>query len=287
MQEEAHERDRWDPGRIALWVLVPLMLGILVAFLWIPRPIIGLIYLNDAIYNYTSQGMIDQITYARQTPEIRGVLLVLDTPGGTVTDTEAVYLELARLRAVKPVVTYVKGMAASGGYYLSVGTDAIYANPSSQVGNVGVIAQLPPPPGLSEDIATTGPYKMYGTSRDQLLREMEMIKEGFYQAVALGRGDALKVGREVVLRGQIWPGTEAQRLGLIDGLRSQSEAVEEVAKRAKVRFYNTVDLRELFGYFDLYSYPFFLETEAGLITPYPKEPGIFLLYVPPTDRRLP
>jgi protease-4 len=287
MSEEFHEKDVWSPGNIAIWVLVPLVLGILVAFLWIPRPVIGLIYLNDAIYPYTSQALVDQITYARQTPKIRGVLLVLDSPGGTVSDTEAVYLELARLRAVKPVVTYVKGMAASGAYYLSVGTDGIYANPSSQVGNVGVIAQLPPPPYLSEDIATTGPYKMTGTTRDQLLREMEMIKDGFYQAVTLGRGDALKIGPEVLLRGQIWPGSEALRLGLIDGLRSQSEAVEEVARRAKVRNYQVADLRALSGYVDVYEYPFFLETEAGLIMPYPKEPGVFLLYIPPTDRRLP
>jgi protease-4 len=152
---------------------------------------------------------------------------------------------------------------------------------------VGVIAQLPPPPAISEDIATTGPYKMYGTTRDQLLREMEMIKEGFYEAVALGRGEALTIGPEVILRGQIWPGSEALRLGLIDGLRSQSEVVEEAAQLAKVRRYQVADIRELTGIGDVYAYPFFLETESGLITPYPREPGIYMLYVPPADRRLP
>lgn len=284
---EVPRTNDWSLSKIALWILLPLTLGILLAFLVIPRPVIGLIYLNDAIYAYTSQGLIDQINYARKTPEIRAVVLVLDSPGGTVSDTEAVYLELARLRSTKPVVTYVKGMAASGAYYLSVGTDGIYANPSSLVGNVGVIAQLPPPPMISEDIATTGPYKMYGTTRDQLLREMEMIKEGFYEAVALGRGEALTIGPEVVLRGQIWPGSEALRLGLIDGLSSQSEVVEEAAERAKVRQYHVTDVRTLFGTGDVYAYPFFLETESGLVTPYPKEPGLYLLYIPPTDRRLP
>lgn len=286
MSEEPRTSE-WNVSRIALWFGAPLVLGILLAFLVLPRPVIGTIYLSDAIYAYTSQGLIDQITYARQAPEIRAVVLVLDSPGGTVSDTEAVYLELARLRSTKPVVTYVKGMAASGAYYLSVGTDGIYANPSSLVGNVGVIAQLPPPPAISEDIATTGPYKMYGTTRDQLLREIEMIKEGFYEAVALGRGEALAVGPEVILRGQIWPGSEALRLGLIDGLRSQSEVVEEAAQLAKVRRYQVVNIRELAGIGDIYAYPFFLETESGLITPYPREPGMYLLYVPPADRRLP
>ncbi|MFH1906833.1 MAG: S49 family peptidase [Chloroflexota bacterium] len=270
----------WEQVRhILLWIALPLILGVLIAAT-LPRPVIGVIYLNDAIYSYSARDMITQINYAREHPEIRAVVLAIDSPGGTVADTEAVYLELLRLRATKPVVTSVGSMAASGAYYLSVGSDYIFARPTSEVGNVGVIGYLPPAPFIFEDIASTGPYKLWGSPRDTLMREMEMIKQSFYQAVRLGRGDRLQVGPEVILRGQIWPGSQALRMGLIDALGSESEAVEKAASLAHVGNYQTADLRELAGIQTTY-YTFFFQSPEGIRMPYPKEPGIYLLYVPP------
>src|SRR5512140_1269357 len=132
------------------WVLPALVIGILLSLL-VPKPVIGVIRLNDAIYAATAKDLIAQIGYARDDPSVKAVVLILDSPGGTVVDTEAVYLELARLRRTKPVVTWVSGMAASGAYYLSVGTDYILAVPSSEVGNVGVIGYLPSSPMILEN----------------------------------------------------------------------------------------------------------------------------------------
>ena len=270
----------WEQVRhILLWIALPLVISILIAAA-VPRPVIGLIYLNDAIYSYTAQDMIAQINYAREHPEVRAVVLVMDSPGGTVADTEAVYLELLHLRQTKPVVTSVGSMAASGAYYLSVGSDYIFAKPTSDVGNVGVIGYLPPSPLIFEDIASTGPYKLWGSPRDTYMREMEMIKQGFYQAVRLGRGDRLKVGPEVILRGQIWPGSEALRLGLIDALGAESEAVAKAADLSRVSHYQVADLYALAGVQSLSS-AFFYQSPEGISMPYPKEPGLYLLYIPP------
>ena len=79
------------------WILPALVIGILLSLL-IPKPVIGVIRLNDAIYAATAKDLIAQIDYARDDPNIKAVVLILDSPGGTVVDTEAVYLELARLR---------------------------------------------------------------------------------------------------------------------------------------------------------------------------------------------
>ncbi len=270
----------WDQIRhLLLWLALPLILGVLIAAA-LPRPIIGVIYLNDAIYSYSAREMITQISYAREHPEVRAVVLVMDSPGGTVADSEAVYLELASLRETKPVVTSIGSMAASGGYYLSAGTDYIYAKPTSMVGNVGVIGWLPSAPAIYEDVASTGPYKMWGAPRDTFLRQMEMIKQGFYQAVVLGRGDRLKIGPETLLRGEIWPGSEALRLGLIDELGSESAAIEKAAQLARIRHYEVADLRDLAGIQTIY-FPFFFQSPEGVTMPYPNEPGIYLLYVPP------
>ncbi len=119
----------WDLKIPLLILYIAFLLGIGFS-LFIPQPVVGVITLNDAIYDYSAQYLIEQIVYAEQSPQVMAVVLVMNSPGGTVVDTEAVYLELARLRTTKPVVTVIGGMAASGGYYLASGTDYIIANPA-------------------------------------------------------------------------------------------------------------------------------------------------------------
>lgn len=277
-----------SPGLVQiLWLAIPLVLGILASLL-IPKPVIGLIYLNDAIGSTTAQEMISEINYARQAPQVRAVVLVLNSPGGTVTDTESVYMELNRLRQSKPVVTIVEGMAASGAYYLAAGTDYIFAKPSSDVGNVGVIGSLPSTPGVDEEVFSTGPYKLWGSTRDTYVREMEMLKQGFLQAVLLGRGSRLKTTSEVILRGEIWPGSEALRMGLIDELGAQSQAIDKAGSLAHISHYQVEDLRDLAGLPEVVpTQQFYMTSSDGSQLPYPKNPGIYLLYIPPGESKLP
>jgi protease-4 len=271
---------KWEHvQRGLLWIALPLLLGVLASSA-IPKPIIGIIHLDAAIDSYSASELITQINYAIDHPEVRAVVLALNSPGGTVVDTEAVYLELERLRAVKPIVTSVNGMAASGAYYMAVGSDYIFAKPTSQVGNVGVIGYLPPVPFIYEDLISTGPYKLWGSPRDTSLREIEMIKQGFYQAVKLGRGAALKVGPEVILRGQLWNATEAVRMGVIDALGTQNDAIHKAAELAHLRNYGIVNL---YGpsVVQPASPSAFFQSSAGVTLPYPSEPGLYLLYIPP------
>ena len=269
-----------------LTLVIPLVLGIVIAAM-IPRPVVGIIYLRDAIHAFTSADMIAQIRYAMERPEVRAVVLVIDSPGGTVIDTEAVYLELAMLRERKPVVTMAQGVAASGAYYLSVGTDYIFAGPSSPIGNVGVLSQLPPASSVFEDTVSTGPYKLFGSARDSQLRRMEAIKQAFYEAVTLGRGEALKIGPETLLRGEIWLGGEALRLGLVDELGSVRQAIQHAAEMAQVANYRVEDLREPAGLPPEFTFPFFIETAEGVLTPYPRQSGLYLLWIPTSGGTFP
>ena len=271
----------WDRVRTyLLWIGLPLLAGILISAA-IPKPIIGIIRLNDAIYNYTAQEMIAQIEYAIDNPEVRAVVLAFESPGGTVVDTEAVYFELTRLREKKPVVTAVNGMAASGAYYLSANTDYIYAKPTSLVGNIGVIGYLPPAPYIIKDIISTGPYKLFGSPRDSDMRQIEMVKQGFFDAVTLGRGDRLNAGPETVFTGQIWSGTDAVRLGIADEIGSENDAIEKAASLAKVANYEATDLYQLAGLQSNLVTPFFFQSPDGMVMPYPNEAGTYLLYIPP------
>lgn len=271
---------RWEKIRnIFLWLALPLIIGLLVASA-VPQPVIGVIRLEDAIYAYSAQNTIKQIQYAINHPEISAVVLVIDSPGGTVVDTESIYMELTRLRAKKPVVTVVNAMSASGGYYLSANTDYIFAKPTSLVGNIGVIGYLPPSPFIIEDIITTGPYKLWGSPRDSDMRQIEMIKEGFFQAVKLGRGDKLTAGDEVIFNGQIWVGVDALRLGIIDELGTETNGTQKAAELAKIANYAVLDLAALSG-IDSLNGLFFIESPDGMSLPYPKEAGVYMLYIPP------
>ncbi len=271
---------RWERIRnILLWLAVPLILGLLAASA-VPKPIIGVIRLEDAIYTYSAQNTIKQIQYAIERPEVRAVVIVMDSPGGTVVDTESIYMELTRLREKKPVVTVVNGMAASGGYYLSVNTDYIFAKPTSLVGNIGVIGYLPPAPFVIEDIITTGPYKLWGAPRDSDMRQVEMIKESFFQAVKLGRGDKLTGSDSVTFSGQIFSGIDGLNIGLIDEIGSENDGAEKAAELAKIANYEVLDLAHPSGV-EEDAFFFFMTDENGITMPYPREAGIYMLYIPP------
>jgi protease IV len=280
--------ERWFTSSFVqwtIWLAVPLAIGILIT-LAIPRPIIGTIYLRDAIYPATATDILTEITYAREHAEVRGVVLVLDSPGGTVADTESIYMELARLRAQKPVVTVIESMAASGAYYLTVGTDYVFTKPSSMVGNVGVRTLLPTDPQAYEEAVSTGPFKFTGSSRDSTLRSLEPIKQSFYSAIVLGRGSALKADANTILSGALFSGTEAVRLGLADALGTQTDGYEYAAKLAHVANYETADLRKLAGIPEVIGI-FFMQAPDGSTTGYPREAGIYMLYIPPSERRQP
>jgi protease-4 len=273
-------------AKYLIWLALPLVAGILLSLL-IPRPVIGIIYLRDPIDSYTAGDMITQIRYAYDHPEIHAVVLVMDSPGGTVADTESTYLELVRLRQKKPVVTVVENMSASGAYYLAVGTDYILVQPSSEVGNVGVRTTLPMAPMVLEEEVSTGPYKFFGDSRDATLRILDPLKQGFYRAVVLGRGKALKAATDVVLSGKIFIGTEAVRLGLADGLGSPSDGLAKAAGLAHVANYAVRDLRVLTSASPSGAYSFFYKTKDGELTAFPNKAGTYFLYIPSDDGRLP
>lgn len=285
MSEQKHPSGWRRVGEILLWFALPLAVGSLLSLL-VPRPVVGMIYLDDVIYSQSARDTIAQIAYARTHGEVRAVVLVVDSPGGTVVDTESVYQELERLRQTRPVIATVETMAASGAYYVAAGTDYIYAKPTSLVGSIGVVDELPPSPIVFEDWIATGPYKQWGMPADTALRRMEMIKQGFYQAVKLGRGDKLRAGPEVLLRGEIWSGNETLRMGLIDELGSRSQAIERAAQMARIDHYRVADLRELAG-LSGGNKPPLVRMPEGTVALYPDEPGLYLLYMPPHDRRLP
>jgi ClpP class serine protease len=112
------------------------------------------------------------------------------------------------------------------------------------------------------------------------MRQIEMIKQGFYEAVMLGRGERLQIGPETLLRGQIWVGAEALHIGIIDELGTETDAASKAADIANVAHFDVVDLSTLVD-MPLASTAFFIQSPQGITLPYPNEAGIYMLYIPP------
>jgi len=286
MKKEDKARENKNDFKL-LFFLIPLVIGIITAAL-VPRPVIGIIEIRDEIDNKMAIRVLNEIEYARSHPEVKALVLIIDSPGGTINDTELIYMELLKLRETKPVVTMVEGLSASGSFYLSVGTDYIVSNPSARIGNVGVIGTLPSSPMVLEETISTGPYKLFGNQRESYTRYIELIKESFYQVVENGRGENLELSKEEILRGELYPASEAVKDGLIDEVASQSRAFEMAAQLAHITHYSTTSLTEAVAYeAKEEESSFFILDENGVSTGYPRESGVYLLYIPDYGSEIP
>jgi protease-4 len=176
--------------------------------------------------------------------DIAAIVLRVDSPGGSVTASETIWREVVRAReAGKPVVASMGGVAASGGYYVSMAADAIVANPGTITGSIGVVtgklvaADLKDRIGIGSDAVRThanadawsvnAPF----TEEQHALVEAEadLFYADFVQRVADGR--KLTVDEvDKVARGRVWTGADAAERGLVDELGGLRTAI----RRAKV-----------------------------------------------------
>jgi len=226
-------------------VILPLALGLILAPRLVPKPRVGIIRLNYDIFSETTFDVTEQLAYARADPSIKAIVLIINSPGGSAAYSEELYLDVLNTRAQMPVVASVDLVAASGAYYMAAAADEIYAKPTSSVGSIGVIAFLPGPVFIEEEVLTTGPYKSFGGTREGAVRQIERAKFAFLEAVQNGRGQNLAIDLEELSRAEIYTGVQALELGLVDGLLSNEEAAARAGALAGLSNYDVVELYPL------------------------------------------
>jgi protease-4 len=185
---------------------------------------------------------------ARLDPDVRAVVLRIDSPGGSVLASEQIYREVLALKQDgKPVVASMSDVAASGGYYIAAPADVIIASPNTITGSIGVFASIPTfsrtlnKIGINVDgIGTT---QLSGAERidrplsadaARLLQiTVDHSYEEFLARVAKGRSKT-REAIDAIAQGRVWAGVDAKQQGLVDRLGSFDEAVKEAAARAKL-----------------------------------------------------
>ena len=209
---------------------------------------------------------------------VKAVVLVVDSFGGSADYVEQVYYNVKQVKQRKPVVALAVN-ALSGGYYVCVAADYIYAHPTSLVGSVGVIATAPPLLVPSERVLETGAYKHTGFSRLNFFSDLRQALESFVSAVEEGRGSRLKAAREELLKARVYLGREALELGLVDQLGSLQQAVDEAARRAGLLSYTVVRLNASDALQRSAGYTWRNVTVPLLETLHPP-PAIYYIYIP-------
>jgi protease-4 len=174
----------------------------------------------------------------------RGVILRINSPGGSPVQSGYINDEIYRLKKKYPkipVYAVIQDMCASGGYYVAVAADEIYADKASIVGSIGVrmdgfgfvetLGKL----GVERRLLTSGEHKAFLDPFSPLQPEevahvsglLKEIHEQFINTVKRGRGDRLKEGADL-FNGYIWTGERGLELGLVDGLGSASHVAREI-----------------------------------------------------------
>ena len=185
---------------------------------------------------------------ARDDEDIKAVVLRVDSPGGSVLASEQIYREVRALRkAGKPVVASMGDVAASGGYYITAPADEILASANTITGSIGVFATVPTfdrtLAKLGVQVDGVGTTALSGVMRlDRPLQpQTEAMLQAtidhtygqFLQRVADGRHKT-SAAVDAIAQGRVWVGTDARRLGLVDGIGNYQDALRAAARRARL-----------------------------------------------------
>jgi protease-4 len=187
-----------------------------------------------------SETIVEAIDAAGDDEHCKAIVLRVNSPGGSALASDMIWRAIERAKRSKPVVSSMGSVAASGGYWISMGCTAIVAQPSTLTGSIGVVGMLP---DLSDTLANNG-IKMetvaVGPLGDELAllahgptevlkstitRNMENVYQDFLRKVVTGRKmEPKKVAQ--LAKGRVWTGRQAAENGLIDELGGLSESIE-------------------------------------------------------------
>lgn len=190
---------------------------------------------------------LDEINKAKENTNIKGVLFVVNSPGGAVAPSVELAYAIKELKAIKPVVVYASGVIASGSYYASIWADKIIANPGSMVGSIGVIMQgvnteeLMQKIGISTQTVKAGKFKESGTPTrkwfDYEKEQLQSVIDDTYNMFITDVANARKLNVKDHTKfadAKIFTGIQAKEVGLVDEVATITRAEEAIIKLSKV-----------------------------------------------------
>ncbi|PCI21582.1 MAG: S49 family peptidase [Piscirickettsiaceae bacterium] len=200
-----------------------------------------------------AERIIESMQNAVDDPNTKGLIIRLNTPGGSPVQSSYVYQAIRDIKTnhpEMPVYAVVEDLCASGGYYIASATDKIFVNESSIVGSIGVVmngfgfTEAMKTLGIERRLYTAGSHKGFldpfskvnNDEKSHVQKMLNDIHQEFIKAVKLGRGDRLKNNPDL-FTGLVWAGSESINLGLTDAIGNvKSVAKNEVGEENLVDF---------------------------------------------------
>ncbi len=195
-----------------------------------------------------SREIVRQLSKYRRDDDIKAILLRINSPGGAVAPSQEIYDEVLRVRADKKKIYASMGsLAASGGYYIAVAADRIFANPGTLTGSIGVIMafanaeKLMEKIGLEPQVVKSGKYKDVGSparkmtaeERIYLQRVVDDVHQQFIDAVVQGRNITPKQARKLA-DGRVFTGRQALELKMVDEMGGLEDVIVKLGEAAGI-----------------------------------------------------
>ncbi|MFO1096437.1 MAG: signal peptide peptidase SppA [Planctomycetaceae bacterium] len=222
---------------------------------------IALVNITGTIMPPFTERILDTLEHIEQDKTVRGVILVIDSPGGLVADSHQIYHQVKKLRDARKIPIYVsmKRMAASGGYYVAMGAGQegkIYAEPTTWTGSIGVIiprynvSKLASEFGVSAEPLTTGPFKDALSPFREMTADERTVWEGilndafarFQEVILDGRGNQLDAEQiKSLATGRIFTALQAKENKLVDAIGYLDDVVGDLKQQLKLSSANVIE----------------------------------------------
>jgi len=209
----------------------------------------------------SSTSVRKQLRKAAKDQHIKGVLLRINSPGGTVAMSQEINAAVKAVHeAGKPIIVSMGDVAASGGYYIACAADKVYASPGTLTGSIGVImhlmnlSEIENKIGVNPITIKSGQFKDIGSSdRAPTKEERELLQNlimDSYDQFVTAVSDGRKLDKETVKKladGRVYTGRQALQVKLIDALGGYDDAVVEIKKVCKAKYNKDYDVEETRG----------------------------------------
>jgi protease-4 len=199
--------------------------------------------------NIGSDDFVKELRKLRDNKSVKAIVLRIDSPGGSSLASDEMWREIELAKKVKPIVASMSDYAASGGYYMAMGTNTIVAQPTTVTGSIGIFAQwlnidrfLSNKIGITQDYVNTHANSNFMNSLGELTEFQKsviqnMVNQGyetFTSKAASGRKMSIEKLKSLA-GGRVWTGIQAKEIGLVDELGGLDVAIEIAAKKVKLK----------------------------------------------------
>ena len=262
---------------------------VLIALNAIERPFIAKLYIEGVI-NSESQ-FIDELNKIEEDSNFKGLLVIINSPGGTFVSSKEIYDSLKFLSKKIPVAVYMKEVATSGAYLASLGADKIFANVGTVTGSVGVILQTAEITGLLDKIGITpmiiksgelkaipNPFEESDREQIDFIRDVVLEMQKEFIGLVKEEREISPERINVVSDGRIFTSRQAQKINLIDEIAAEKDAINWIKKKGglddNIEIIDYADKKDLKGILDLNFFNKLKSFDDNLLK------GILALWIP-------